>query len=125
MESFFKQYTAAFDAFDAKAIANLYRLPCAIADADGVQSFTDRSALVSKFAANCKSMQAMGYSGARFTVLNQQQLGPNEVAVNIGWRIELADSQIDFRTLYICHRINQCWYIFNTNVYPGSFSQTP
>ncbi|WP_088328992.1 hypothetical protein [Lacimicrobium sp. SS2-24] len=122
MEELFIKYAAAFDAFDPEKIASLYRLPCAVSDADGVQTFTDKAALIKKFFANCKAMRGFGYQKAQFNILEKQQLGKKKVAVTIGWRIMTVGSHIDFRTLYICHQIENAWYIFSANVYEGSSS---
>jgi predicted RND superfamily exporter protein len=122
MEELFNKYTEAFDAFDPEAIANLYRLPCAISDADGVQAFASKSDLVKKFASNCESMRDFGYQHAQFNILQQQPLGQDKVATTIGWRINTRSSSIDFRTLYICHLVDSKWFVFSANVYQGSFS---
>lgn len=122
MEELFKKYTAAFDAFNPEAISSLYCVPCAISDADGVQTYTEKTALISKFADNCETMRNFGYQYAQFNILQQQNLGQDKVAVTIGWRIKADSSDIDFRTLYICHLIGHDWLIFSANVYEGSFS---
>jgi hypothetical protein len=121
MEELFQKYTAAFDKLSPDAIASLYRLPCAISDADGVQTYTDKSELVSKFSANCEAMKSFGYKNAQFNILDKQPLSKKEMAVNIGWRVITTSSNIDFRTLYICHQVNHAWLIFSANVYQGSF----
>ena len=121
MEEFFKKYTEAFDALNSEAIANLYRLPCAISDADGTQTFTDRPALIEKFALNCKSMRNFGYKRAQFKIMQEQPLGQDKVSVTVAWRIDTANANIDFRTLYICHFIDNKWFTFSANVYQGSF----
>ena len=121
MEEFFKTYTEAFDALNSEAIANLYRLPCAISDADGTQTFTDRPALIKKFALNCESMRSFGYQCAQFKVIQEQPLGQDKVAVTVAWRVNAGSSNIDFRTLYVCHFIGEKWCIFSANVYQGSF----
>lgn len=122
MNEFFREYTNAFDALDANEIASLYRIPCAISDADGDQVFSDKSALIKKFEANCKALRELGYQGAQFNIIEQQQLEQDKKSVTIGWRIETAVSNIEARTLYICHKINGSWCIFSTNVYSGGFS---
>lgn len=124
MEELFNKYTEAFNAFEPEAIASLYRLPCAISDADGVQTFTQRTALVAKFALNCESMRNFGYQHAQFTILEQHALGKDKVAATVGWRVAVNDSNVDFRTLYICHFVDHKWLVFNANVYQGSFSNT-
>ena len=121
MDELFRKYAVAFDAFNPQAIANLYRLPCAIADGDGVQTFTDKDALVKKFTFNCETMRSLGYQNTEFNVLEKQQLGKDKTAVTIGWRLYNKGSNIDFRTLYICHQIDNSWFIFSANVYEGSF----
>ena len=122
MEALFKQYATAWDASNPKAIAELYCLPCATADSDGVQTFSQRAALIIKLDKNCRDMQSFGYKQAKFNILNEQPLAKGQVAVTIGWLIETAHQNIEFRTLYICHQIEQTWYIFSANVYPGSFN---
>jgi len=122
MEEFFNKYTKAFDALNPETIASLYRLPSAISDGDGTQIFTDRPALVKKFASNCESMRNFGYQFAQFKIQQQHPLGQDKIAVTIAWRVNTGNSNIDFRTLYICHFIDSEWLVFNANVYQGSFS---
>lgn len=122
MEELLNNYAAAFDKLDPKLIANLYRLPCAISDADGVQTFTDRPTLVSKFSKNCQTLRQLGYQKAKFTILSVEQLGNNELLVHVGWRVSTGNADIDFRALYICHQIEQRWFLFSANVYPGCFN---
>lgn len=121
MEELLNNYAAAFDQLDPKLIANFYRLPCAISDADGVQTFTDRATLVSKFSKNCEALQKLGYHHAKFNILSSKQLGNNELLVDVGWRVSTDSSNIDFRTFYICHQVEQRWLLFSANVYSGSF----
>lgn len=121
MEELFQKYAAAWDAFDPEAIASLYRLHCAIADSDGVQTYTDKTELVNKLSKNCRDMSKIGYKQAKFNILNQQKLDVGQVAVTIGWLIEIETQNIEFRTLYICHKTQQTWFVFSANVYQGSF----
>ena len=121
MEEFFIKYKAAFDALDPEFIASLYRLPCAISDADGVQTFTDNASLIGKFERNCEAMRNFGYQQAKFNIISHNQLAKNEILVDVGWRVVTTDTNIDFRTLYICHKIDHAWFIFSANVYPGGF----
>ena len=121
METLFDNYVAAFDRLDAEQIAGLYRMPCSIADADGVQTFTEQSKLVSKFRQNCLQLQQLGYQGAQYQVLSFEPLGNEQLLVNVAWRVDLANAAIEFRALYILHRLEQRWLIYSTNVYPGSF----
>lgn len=122
MEQLFSDYATAFDALNPELIASLYRLPCAISDADGVQVFTDRPTLVSKFSKNCQTLRQLGYQRAKFTILSVEQLVNNELLVHVGWRVTTDNADIDFRTLYICHQIEQRWFLFSANVYPGCFN---
>jgi hypothetical protein len=121
MEELLSDYAAAFDKLDPNLIANLYRLPCAISDADGVQTFTDRPSLISKFSKNCDALQKLGYQQAKFNILSSEQLSNKELLVHVGWRVSASNSDIEFRTLYIGHQIEQRWLLFSANVYPGSF----
>jgi hypothetical protein len=121
MEELLNNYAAAFDKLNPELIASLYRLPCAISDADGVQTFTDKATLVSKFDKNCEALHKLGYQQAKFNILSSEQLGNHELLVHVGWRVSTGSTDIDFRTLYICHQIEQRWLLFSSNVYPGSF----
>ena len=126
MDNLFEKYTAAFNAFDALAISNLYTLPCSTSDADGARVFTDRDSLSAKFEKNCTSMQDMGYQFAEFKLLTEIRLGEASKAVNIAWRIHTEKSEIEFRTLYVCHKVEVNWLIFSANVYEGDFeNETP
>ncbi|WP_306519927.1 hypothetical protein [Rheinheimera sp.] len=121
MEELFNHYAAAFDGLKPELIAALYRLPCAISDADGVQVFTDTTSLLSKFTKNCDSLRNLGYQKALFNILSVEPLGQKELLVHVGWRVHTINSAIDFRALYICHHIAQDWFIYSANVYPGTF----
>lgn len=122
MEPLFAQYAAAFEQLDPVGIASFYRLPCAISDADGVQTFTDRHALERKFSQNCEVLRRLGDAKAMFQLLRVEPLTSQQVLAEVGWRVRTASSDIDFRTLYICHQIEQHWRFFSAHVYPGSFS---
>lgn len=121
MEELLTSYALAFDKLDPQLIANLYRLPCAISDADGVQTFTDRSTLVPKFRENCEVLRQLGYQKAKFNVHSSEHLSDNEVVVHVGWRVNTSISDIDFRAFYICHQVERRWFLYSANVYPGSF----
>lgn len=121
LDAFFSQYTQAFDALSAESIAELYRLPCATSDGDGVNVYSDRQSLIEKFAGNCEAMKGFGYQKSMFRILEQQDLGEGKVSVNIAWRITTAGGNVDFRSLYICHKLSGDWRIFSANVYPGQF----
>ena len=118
----FESYTEAFDALDPVKIAQMYRLPCAVTDGDGVQTFNDVKSLTDKFTKNCAQMRNFGYQRAKFNILRREDLSQTQVAVYVGWCIETETSKLTFRTLYVCHFIDKAWRIFSANVYPGSFS---
>jgi len=121
MNNFFQKYSEAFDSLDANTIASLYMTPCATSDSDGVQVFYNRESLLKKFHNNCLSMKSMGYKSSNFNILSETNLGKESKAINIGWRVELEKSEIEFRSLYICQKSNNRWLIFSANVYEGSF----
>lgn len=122
LTSLLNDYSAAFLALDANMIAKLYRLPCAIVDADGTQVFHDYNSLYAKFAANCVQLQQLGVSLVQFQIVAINTLSDTQACVHVAWRVSLADANIDFRTLYICHQQKQQWQIFSANVYPGAFT---
>lgn len=121
MNELFTKYTKAFSSFDAEAISKLYRLPCAISDADGIQTFTDRSQLKDKFLGNCASMRDIGFKKAQFKILESKELSKQQQVLTIAWCVDTNQSSIEFRALYICHKIDASWYIFSANVYPGTY----
>lgn len=122
LTSLLNEYTSAFLALDANAIAKLYRMPCAIVDADGTQVFQDYNSLYAKFAANCLQLQQLGVSQVQFQIVAIDTLNETQACMHVAWRVSLANANIDFRALYICHQQKQQWQIFSANVYPGSFT---
>jgi len=121
MDELFEKYSNAFDTFDSAAIASLYTIPCSTSDVDGAKVFSSKGDLLDKFEKNCLSMKTMGYQSSSFNILNEICMGENSKAINIGWLIKFEKSEIEFRSLYICHKIDSQWYIFSGNVYEGSF----
>ncbi|MEM0911187.1 MAG: hypothetical protein AAGJ37_09445 [Pseudomonadota bacterium] len=121
VEAFFKKYVKAWDSFDADSIATFYRLPCAISDSDGVRTYSDAAELRKKFEKNYNDMYGFGYKSARFNILNQSNLSQDQVAITVGWRIKTETQKLEFRTLYICHLLNDAWLIVSANIYPESF----
>ena len=121
MDKLFQKYSDAFDSLDPNAIVSLYMIPCATSDGDGTQVFSKKEALLEKFEKNCLSMKTMGYSSSSFNILSETSMGEESKAINIGWRVQFEKSEIEFRSLYICQKISNQWYIFSANVYEGSF----
>ncbi len=119
--SLFKNYQTAFDNFDGSVIAENYKIPCAITDADGCAVFDNRANLINKFTRNCEQLTSLGYQSSELKIGDVKALGDAATSVDIGWRVKLAQGEIEFRTLYLCHKSNQEWHIFNAQVYPGSF----
>lgn len=124
MNELFENYTRAFDSLNASEIAGLYTLPCSTSDNDGSSVFTDKKSLIGKFEENCSSMKVMGYQSSVFKILNEIEMGENSRAVNMGWRVTTVDGEIEFRSLYICHKQENNWLIFSANVYQGTFNDT-
>lgn len=121
MEELFQKYTDAFDSLDAKKITDLYMIPCSTSDVDGVNIFSNRESLLKKFIKNSESMKDMGYKHSQFSILDVIEMGESRQSAVIGWRVYLQDSELEFRALYICHKLNETWRVFSANVYPGSF----
>lgn len=124
MEKLFQKYTDAFDSLDAKNIADLYMLPCSTSDGDGVNVFTTHESLVKKFTKNCESMVSMEYSNSQFNILDTIEMGDLSKTAIVGWRVYFQGAEIEFRALYICHKLNEEWRVFSANVYAGSFNVT-
>jgi hypothetical protein len=123
MKEFFQKYAEAFDSLDANRIADLYMLPCSASDGDGVNVFSDRKSLIKKFTANCKSLVGMGYKRSKVNILDVIEMDETTNTVVVGWRVILESAELEFRTLYVCHKVNQKWRIFSANVYAGSAAE--
>ena len=121
METFFASYAAAFNQLDAAEIIKHYHLPCALSDGDGRTAYTDASALLEKFQQNCRDMEGFGFQTCNFSILSEVDLGEAGKAVHIGWQVHTPAETMDFRCLYVCHKVGGAWKIFNANVYPGPF----
>ena len=124
MDELFQNYSRAFDSLIASRIVALYTLPCSTSDGDGSNVFTDKESLTNKFEENFKSMKSMGYQSSDFNILSEISMGETAKAVNIGWRVSTEHGEIEFRSLYICHREKDNWLIFSANVYEGKFNDT-
>jgi len=122
MKQFFKKYTQAFDSLNAVAIADLYTVPCSASDVDGANVYVDRESLINKLNKNCSSMKSMGYRHSNFNILEELEMGDTARAVNIAWRVSTTNEDIEFRSLYVCHKIDNQWFIFSANVYQGEFT---
>ena len=125
METLFQKYSAAFDALNASAITDLYTYPCATADGDGAKVFSTREQLCRKFTDNCESMSDMGYQHSQFTVLDIIDMDETTKTAILGWRVQLQNSTLEFKSLYVCHKQNEAWKIFSANVYAGQFDTSP
>ena len=121
--TFFETYQNGFDKFDPSAIASHYAIPCSVLDVDGLQFFSSHADLLEKLSSNCHSMKGMGYSGSEFSIHEIGVLGTAAVSVDLGWRVQLESGLLDFRTLYICRKIEDQWQVFNAIVYEGVYDE--
>ena len=122
MVELFRNYSRAFDSLNASRIAALYTLPCSTSDGDGLKVFVDEESLANKFEENCSAMKVMGYRSSEFNILSEINMGEFVTAVNVGWRVGTEKGEIEFRSMYVCHKENDSWLIFSANVYDGTFN---
>jgi hypothetical protein len=66
VERFFTRYIAAFDAFDAEAIASFYNVPCMMIRAGDVATLSTRSAVLANMQALVSLYRSQGYERAHF-----------------------------------------------------------
>ncbi len=113
----FERYTKAFNQRYSKDIVACYRMPCSIADGNGVNVYDSRETLEQLFSQTCESFQQQDYGSTSY-VINQYELLTDAImTVNITWTIETPTSPFSFNALYVCHCIADEWLIFNTQVF--------
>ena len=112
-----------FDAFDGEMIARHYRIPAAVYDGDGLHSYSTSDELAAKFTNNCEAFKGVGYHGAEFSVGHYMQNGENAATVDLGWRVQLGESTRDFRTTYVCVRVDGQWGIMSAVAYEGLYEE--
>jgi len=119
---FFQSYQDGWDAFSGDAIASHYRMPVSIIDGDGLRSYTEQEDLISKFEANCIAFQQLGYRRAKFHVGYFRQNSEISATIDLGWRIYLEAGERDFRTTYMCAKVDKTWSIISAVAYEGSYN---
>jgi hypothetical protein len=113
VERFFARYAAAFDAFDAEAIASFYHAPCMMIRAGEVATLSTRSAVLANMNALVARHRSQGYERARFGDLRAAFLVPGLVLVTVPWTIHLLEAPAPqvFRNTYELVELDGQWRI--------------
>lgn len=65
-------------------------------------------------------MKSMGYSGSVFNIIETKLLSENITSVDVDWKVMLESGVYEFKALYLCHKNQDQWSIFNAVVYNKS-----
>lgn len=94
VKQFLETYRAAFDAFDADSIADLYHYPGLIASMDQSEALLTRDDAVKYFARVCDTHKRMGYHRALLLSSERATLTENLATVTVRWRFETSTGQV-------------------------------
>jgi ketosteroid isomerase-like protein len=111
-DDYFARYAAAFDTFDADAIASFYRVPCLMVRSDGVFPCEDRERLVAMLRSRLAAHQAQGYERTTADALSANVVGDGLALVTVTWTIRFRDAaSMTFRNTYEVIRLEGRWSI--------------
>lgn len=119
LRAFFARYRDAFDRLDGAAVAQLYALPSAIAQAGMTTFWTERAPIVENMVALCALYRERGYAGARYEAGPFIAQGDRYAVADIGWTIAWQgdDAPWHFRTTYNLVRTDDGWRVLLCTAY--------
>jgi hypothetical protein len=118
-ELFFREYAAAFDAFDAERIAGLFHCPCLMVSADIVVPLTTQHAIVSNMQGLVAYHRQEGYARARVSDVRVSKQAPNLAHVTVRWQVLRADESVlwDWKNDYELVDYGDGWKILVSTTY--------
>ena len=117
LQKFFISYRDAFNAFDARRIAEHFTIPAALSDDGGPQVFMSFEALVEKFETYCRYFHEIGYVDGEFETAAVKQLDASSVMTELQWRLDTTSETRHFRSVYLCQQVDDRWKIFCAQAY--------
>lgn len=112
IQKFFEQWTAAFDRFDAEAIADHMNVPLTIVAKEGAVALTQRSQVVANFEGVNEVHRNLGYHHAVLEDLDVfPTYAPNVVRAETTWAFRRVDDTLiyRFRMIYILGDYGHGW----------------
>lgn len=111
--AYFTRYAAAFDAFDAAAVARFCHVPCTMIRAGQVDVLTTAGAISANMEALMRHHRAQGYERASFDGLRVAMLDRDLALVTVSWTIHLRApaKALTFRNTYELARMADDWRI--------------
>ncbi|WP_028452696.1 nuclear transport factor 2 family protein [Chitinilyticum aquatile] len=82
-----EEYTAAFNALDGDAVADLCAEPCQIVQGGRVEHWPDRAAVAANMRALCTQYRENGYQHAQAAIRDCRVFGAGNALLDIHWRI--------------------------------------
>ena len=116
LSQLFDRYKQGFVEYCPHSIANCYRIPCAVADGDGVNVYDSDEALLKKFDKNCNVLKQQDLRNVDYRVNNVTEISNNAIAVDIEWSISLGHTNVSFSGHYVCQKIDDNWRIFSAQL---------
>ena len=121
VSEYFARYAAAFDAFDAEAIAEFYHLPCMLVRSGGVVAFSAREEVLANMQALVSFYRSRGYRRASFDEVRVVSLGGGLLLATVPWTIHLsaAGAVESFRNTYELIEMHGRWGIIVSTMHDG------
>ena len=94
LEPFFERYAAAFDAFDAQAVAAFLHCPCLMVNAEHVVPLTTPDAILANMRAVLRHHRAQGYARAAVSDVTELARSEGLAIVRVRWRVHRADETL-------------------------------
>ncbi|MBE9608449.1 DUF6841 family protein [Chitinilyticum piscinae] len=108
-----EEYSAAFNALDGDAVAELYVEPCQIVQGGRVAHWPDRAAVAANMRALCAQYRGQGYQQAHAEIRHCRMLGEMNALLDVFWRVSRSGerSPWNFCTAYHLLRTAQGWQV--------------
>jgi len=86
-ESFFADYAAAFNSFDAEALASFFHCPCMFANQEAIVVLSDRAAIHANMRALIEYHRSQHFERASVLGLRAEQQASNLAVVLVRWHV--------------------------------------
>lgn len=115
-EPLFADYAAAFDAFDAAAIASFYHCPCLLVNGDATTALTSEGMVLDNMQALVEQHRSQRAGRALASIVRVENLAPNLATVGVGWQVFAVDGALlwEFGNTYDLADYGEGWKILTS-----------
>lgn len=119
MADWLVEYTAAFNALDGDAVADLYAEPCQIVQGGRVEHWPERAAVAANMRALCAQYREHGYEYAHAEIRHCREFGEMAALLDVHWRIARSGNlpPWEFNTAYHLLKTAAGWKVLLCTAY--------